>query len=686
MGEIYRLDGTWEIKPRLSRISGPQGTLTIPPKYMEVLVYLIANAGEVVSRDELLREIWADAVVVEESLTRAVSELRKILQDDPRAPRIIETIPKKGYRLIAPVEKTEQQPPRTRTGHRFGRTAYIALFVIVAAAAFYVFSTQLRTSAAGRGPAVHLMPLTSYPGEESFPVLSPDGNRLAFRWDGEGGYNSSIYVKVIGSENPLRLTNGGITSDPAWSPDGRYISYTRRTARGRAIYMVPSSSGPEQRVAENSYDVYNPVWSPDGDHLLYARESEETGSRLIYLYSLTTGEETLITPAGTNRIVDSKPVFSPTGERIAFIRTDKGEKDVFTISPDGSVMKKVTPGGQWITDVDWAPDGRWIIYSSKEGIWKTTESGGKPVLLTAGGLRIENITVARESWRLAYEQSNREVNIWRMTLPEEIDATHEPKPFISSSRSDSQPVFSPDGRRIAFISDRTGDPQLWICRRDGSAPVQLTHFNGCLVGHPRWSPDGTKITFTAQLYGNSDIFIVNAEGGEPIQITREPSRETTSSWSADGGWIYFTSDRRDEPQIWKIPVDGGDAIEIVNSPSFRPTESADGKTLYYELNPRTSQSIWEKPVNGGRGKKLFSFPDSWIWDWKLTDEGIYYSRSDTSDTFEIGYYDFVSRELTPLYTTSEPAADFGFDPGSRTALFSKLERDEGDIVLMENFQ
>lgn len=687
MGEIYRLDGKWEIKPRLSRISGPQGTITIPPKYMEVLVYLIINAGEVVSRDELLSEIWADSVVVEESLTRAVSELRKILQDDPRAPRIIETIPKKGYRLIADVLKTETSPPRPRrTGRRLRQNIGIMVLAAAAAVILYAVYTHWKTSANNAEPSVHLMPLTSYPGEESYPVLSPDGNRLAFRWDGRDGYNASIYVKVIGSENPLRLTSGGNASEPSWSPDGRYILYIRNTSRGRAIYKVSSSSGPEQRIAQNCYGVRNPVWSPDGSHLLYAKEIEENGSILIHLYSLDSGKETVLTPNGPNRIIDSKPVFSPAGERIAFIRTDRGEKEVFTIAPDGSAMKKVTPGGQWITDVDWSPDGRWIIYSSKEGIWKTPESGGKPVLLTAGGLRIENISVARNSWRLAYEQSNREVNIWRVILPEEWSTAPEPKRFISSSRSDSEPVFSPDGRKIAFISDRTGDPQLWISGRDGTSLVQLTHFNGCQVGFPRWSADGTRITFTAQLYGNSDIFVVNAEGGEPIQITRAPSREITSSWSSDGRWIYFTSNREETPQIWKIPVDGGDPVLVVNMRSYRPTESKDGKTLYWEAYQRRSQSIWEKPVNGGREKKLFSFPYSYILDWKLTNDGIFYSRRDTSRTTEIGYYDFTTRKLTPLFSTAEAALDFGFDPGTRTALFSKEERDEGDIVLMENFQ
>jgi len=688
MSETYRLNNLWLIQPQLNRISNDKKNLTIPSKYMEVLHYLIKNSGEVVSREELLSTIWLDTIVVEESLTRAISELRKILMDDPRDSKIIETIPKKGYRLIADVT-LEYTKRRNQLGispiKKRPYLKYILRGIIICAAGFFIWNKWFSNPVQPVQP-VHLMPLTSYPGQESFPALSPDGNRLAFRWDGEDGFNASIYVKVIGSENPLRLTYSGFTTEPAWSPDGRFITYLKNTEQGRAIYSVPSSSGPEKRIAQNLFHARHPSWSPDGDELLYSQFSSEKSSTLLYIYNILSRTTTQITFPLKNRTFDSKAVFSPDGQRIVFIRTCTGEKDVYTISADGSNLKKVTGNGQWITDVDWSPDGRWVIYSSKEGIWKIHDSGGRAILLTAGGMRIENISVARKSWRLAYEQSNREENIWSITLPGLTSANPEPKRFISSSRSDSEPVFSPDGRQIAFISDRTGDPQLWICRRDGSNLAQLTHFNGCRVNLPRWSYDGLKITFSARLYGNSDIFIVNAEGGEPVQITRDHSRELTSSFSHDGQWIYYTSNKQEKLQILKKPIDGGAAILVSSNGGYRPTESADGQTVFYEKVTESHQGIWEKPVNGGREKKLFILQQSWIGDWTVTSNGIYYSKRTRDRHYEIGFYDFTSRTVTPLFQTDKSFFSFGFDPESRIALFSREERDEGDIVLMENFQ
>ena len=563
MHDDFTLNNRWQVQPGLDRISDDKGEVQIPPKYMEVLYNLALHAGSLVSRQELLQEIWKDTVVVEESLTRAVSELRKLLGDDPRKPAIIETIPKKGYRLIGTVEwhnaRSDEtpllNPVTSKARPRFSLAIGLIPTVVLVGVFFmikWLRSDQPTVS------TIRLMPLTSYQGDESHPVLSPDGNRLAFRWDGESGYQSSIYVKIIGAEQPLRLTDADFATEPAWSPDGRFILYIKMTDQGRAIYVVPSLSGPERRLVENVFGARDPVWSPDGQWLAFGYLEPPAITPSIYLYHLERQELVQVTHPEIGLTVDFKPIFSPDGKAIAFVRTVDGQRDVYVLSLQGRQIKRVTRTSQWVTDVDWSPDSKHIIYSSREGLWKVQATGGAPSFLAAGGMQIENISVAREGRRLAYAQANREENIWSIVFNDSTGEPSVPTRLISSSRTDNFPEPSPDGRHMAFVSDRSGHPQIWISDPDGTNPVQLTDYSGCIVMRPAWSPDSRRIAFVAELYGTPDIFITDVQGAKPRQMTRQNSREIRPFWSHNGRWIYYGSNRNADWQIWKVPVQGGE--------------------------------------------------------------------------------------------------------------------------------
>src|SRR5215472_16506178 len=140
--------------------------------------------------------------------------------------------------------------------------------------------------------------------------------------------------------------------------------------------------------------------------------------------------------------------------------------------------------------------------------------------------------------------------------------------LISSSRSDDSPQFSPDGKRIAFQSDRSGHPEIWVCGEDGSNAVQLTSFGGPYVTTPRWSPDGARIAFDSNAAGEFDIWVVGAGGGKAQRMTNHPANDGNPSWSRDGKWIYFDSARTGEQQVWKMPADGGEPIQVTREGGY----------------------------------------------------------------------------------------------------------------------
>ena len=214
--------GRWLIQPRQNRIRGPEKVTRVEPKVMEVLMCLARRPGEVVTRDQLLEIVWAG---------------------------VIETIPKTGYRLIAPLtadyrgdhvppavptlELAPSMPPSVeRSPVRWPVWAIGGILVLLLLSA--LFWTPRTTPT-----AFHPTPLTSYPGGEGAPVLSPDGKQVAFAWTGPEGDNWDVYLKLIGSETPLRLTDDpAMEHEPAWSPDASQVAFMRRSQEGCWIYLV----------------------------------------------------------------------------------------------------------------------------------------------------------------------------------------------------------------------------------------------------------------------------------------------------------------------------------------------------------------------------------------------------------------------------------------------------------------
>jgi DNA-binding winged helix-turn-helix (wHTH) protein len=232
--------------------------VAITAKIFELLVLLVEGCGQVVAKDELLAKLWPDTTVEEANLAQSISVLRKILCDNPQEHRYIVTIPGRGYAFVAPVTLVNplQKTPADETSpFRFSSTYQpkfrrrIASGVLLAAASIgAILLTPKRVEPAFEDP----VPLTTFRGMEGNPAVSPDGNHVAFTWNGEKQHNFDIYVMPIPSGVPVRLTSDPADDvSPAWSPDGRTIAFLRRVGGERgALLLVPAAGGPEHKLRE----------------------------------------------------------------------------------------------------------------------------------------------------------------------------------------------------------------------------------------------------------------------------------------------------------------------------------------------------------------------------------------------------------------------------------------------------
>jgi len=672
---------------------------------LKVLAELLERPGDLVTRDQLHQRLWPNGTFVdfEHGLNAVINRLREALGDSAESPRFIQTVPRRGYRFIAPLEGAVQasaavpEPPTSALKERKRRWMVIGGTGIVLAVAAVALLARLWSSPRG---SMRTVPLTSLPGNERYPSFSPDGGRIAFAWDGEKRDNEDIYVKVIGTEVPLRLTsNPAADRYPAWSPDGRHISFLRCSPEGGGLFVVPALGGPERQIYWRSASfgicVSGASWSSDGQFLAIADTVESEVTSSIFILSLETLKKRKLTSPPLDAHGDFAPAFSPDGRTIAFNR----------MGPTGGIYIVPTAGGDprrvtveqydWLERLAWTPTGRELIFSSSGrvesngGLWSVPASGGTPARLAMGGDNAGNPAVSPTGGRLAYEQRQLDTNIWKIAVPSPTRTAPPPSPLIASTRQEGGPQFSPDGARIAFHSDRTGSFEIWVCDAMGSNLVQLTSFGGPLVGTPRWSPDGRRLAFEVLAGGHSDIHVIDVEGGRPNPVIADPFIEAVASWSADGQWIYFASNRTGRLEVWKAPADGGRAVQITKQGGFAAFESPDGKFVYYSKGVDVG-GLWRVAVSGGEETAVLDFPGARLWGyWALVNSGIYFVNSEFSSRPTLQFWSFdAGRVSQVLVLEGRPALDepgIAISPNGKWLLYTQEDNRGSDIVLVENY-
>jgi eukaryotic-like serine/threonine-protein kinase len=550
---------------------------------------------------------------------------------------------------------------------------------------------------------LRLEPLTSFPGVESQASFSPEGNQVAFSWNGEHEDDWEIYIKVVGAGTPLRLTTNPATdSSPAWSPDGRYIAFLRQSEDTAGFYMVPALGGLERKLSDahaHRIGVDSPfvAWSPDGKTLaLVDRESAE-GPLSLYLLSPETAERQRLTFPPDKWLGDSSPAFSADGQSIAFLRTiSAAVQDVYVVSVTGGEPRRLTNENRRIYGLVWDTTRDQLIFSSNRStsarLWRVSPSGGNLEPIPQIGEGASFIAISRQGNRLAYTRSVTDTNIWRYPLGG--TKSHEvPSRLISSTRHELGPQYSPDGKRIVFNSSRTGPLEVWVCDQEGANAYQLTNFNGPATGSPRWSPNGKRIVFDSRPGGNADVYAIASEGGNPVRLTTEASDDIVPNWSNDGQWIYFASNRTGTYQVWKMPQGGGDAIQVTKGGGFHAAESPDGKYLYFSKGLNLP-GLWRMTVAGGEETPVLKALRAGYWAyWAVVEDGVYYlEREETpprgTPKYELWFLNLKTGKQSFVAPIEKRPYSSGLalSPDRRWFLYTQIDTSDTDIMLVENFR
>ncbi len=695
--------GDWHINSKRHRIERNGDVIYVEPKVMDVLLFLALHPGVVVSRKDIMETVWDDVVVGDEVLTRAVSELRKAFLDDHRAPTVIETVPSVGYRLLAPVRRDQERSiagasesrlpagsvRRTESdaGRRWIFTGGVACLLLLAIVAGFFHRPRMQPR------PFESVPLTSYPGLELDPAFSPDEAQIAFtrREIPDGFWH--IYVRVLGTESVLQLTDEPASDlHPAWSPDGRYLAFIRSADDECGLYRIPALGGSEKRLTTCAgRTVVDLTWSPDGSELAYSASDGRGEPFSIYSFSLEERVTSRLTQPAVASGGDYYLTFTDDGRRIAFIRESApGLRDIYSLSLREHSLERLTSDNRSDNGLALSPDGRKVLFSTYHGsnfnIWQAASSGGPSHWLAAGPGSASNLEIARKSGNLAYVHWQYDTNVW--SAPARPD-TASPRPFIVSTQEDARAEFSPDGRRVAFVSSRSGLPEIWLSEVDGSDPTQLTSLGGYNASPPRWSPDGRRLVFDHldSRRGTVDLYVVDVEGGPPKRLTTDAATDMAPSWSGDGVWVYFGSNRTGSWQIWKTPADGGEAVRVTRHGGLAAQESPDG-TLYYVR--RDTTGLW-RFSNGHTGDIVIPLPlnsvEDWA-DWVVRDDGCYFVERPGPGRSGVAYFDFATATTVPLLETTKVVrrnSGLSVSPDGQWILYTQEDHVESDLMVVNGF-
>jgi Tol biopolymer transport system component/DNA-binding winged helix-turn-helix (wHTH) protein len=716
----------------------------LTPKAFETLLALVESGGHILDKEDLLKKVWPDTFVEEVSLAKKVSILRKVLGEDVDH-HYIETIPRRGYRFVADVREIWQEDSATiepravnGTGHEPATTndeqneglepalpstapnragsarprafagrwgwsaALLSTGLLVGLGAWqWVFRPATNASKS----ALNAIPLTSYQGRETQVAFSPDGNQIAFVWNGPQGDNQDIYVKLIDAETPLRLTtNPAEDINPVWSPDGRYIAFLRQSAEGSEFYLIPALGGAERKLAkifpyQVPSDGASHYYSPDGKYLAIPDKSSPSEPLSVFLLSIETGERRKLTSPPAGVIGDYNPAFSPDGKWLAFARSPRWSTDDLYVMPlAGGEPKRLTFDNMTINGLTWTPDSRELVFDSRRGgssrhLWRVSIAGGTPERVDTVGADVLSPAISPLGRRLAYTQTLDDINIWRI----ELDAAGKFKSqteLIASTFGDHGPDYSPDGRMIAFTSGRSGNNAIWVCENDGSKPRLLHSCGPYVTGTPRWSPDGRWIAFDSRSCapgadGNPDIYLISADGRQPTRLTTDQAEDVAPSWSRDGRWIYFCSNRGGSMQIWKMPATGGQPVQVTEQGGFEGFESFDGKSLYYTKG-RAIPGLWRMPTAGGEEEFVTGHHQAGLWRyWRVTEQGIYFATATPAGAM-LEFYSFANKQIIEVARLSRGAERYlpglAVSPDGRSLLYCQMDRSGSDIMMVENFR
>jgi Tol biopolymer transport system component/DNA-binding winged helix-turn-helix (wHTH) protein len=669
----------------------------IEPRVLSALHYFLEHAGEVVTRENLISEVWADIIVTDHAVTQCIGNIRKIFNDRATDPKFIETIPKRGYRFIASVSVIEEQhesipaiiEPETSVAQfqenqpiptaavnepqplkQETNWLWLAAVVILTGLLvkdFFYEKESTQTDNPEKKVEIKVVPtkqFTSLPGVEHYPRISPDQRFIAYVWEDENR-PSDLFIQSIDHENSprrqLTFTDYKETH-PAWSPEGDRVAFIQYAGtQDCQVKIINIHSLKEIYEAACNLDQnigLHLSWSPDGSKIAIPHFEEGENSRGLIIHELDSKNRLRIKCHYQCDYIDFDVSWSPDNKHIALTRlTSMMSTDIFLYDLEDlkKPEKQLTNIGAQIIGHAWMKDSKRLIFSSG--------MHGNPSLysvdiesLKIEALNINNIGAQANILfpdivgnQLTFAAQLQEFFISRVDLPKLNDRSLPElpvKPLVRTSSFSLGPTYSEKEKQLAYISDQSGYFEIWSADLKSPKFQQLTNLEKSVM-HPKWSPNGKYIAFIASdiEIETSALYLLEVMTGHSYPLKTELNDFWVPEWSHDSESIFVAAKEEGNQKLYSVPIDGSKASVIAENGLYGKMSKAGDYFFYVK---KGEAGLWQHNLTNGSQQLIIPELEDFNWgNWDLSSEGIYYLTSNSSVDV-INFYNLQTEESYPL--------------------------------------
>jgi len=661
--------GDWSVDPQARELVCENRNIRLEPLTMKLLLVLIGNRDRIMPRSEILEKLWGRRIVTDDAFDRQLAKLRAALGDGQNGAGAIETLPKTGLRLTLPVTSLAQQK-RTRFGLRLA-PALLLLLVLALFAGWFAATALLQRDAA---ELVDIRPLSFDPGEQIEPALTRDGHWLAFVARRPGEARFALYLRSLDEESARRINLPGAGArHPAWSPAGDRLAFFARTEDACQVMVGSPRAARFTAIASCSGSVGGLAWIGE-DRLIVADRARYGTPIALRLIEIGTRRSTIVTQPAPDMIGDTQPLSADAGPIIYFVRsTAPGVGRLERLDLPTGAVREIGREAAEIRGIGYGRNGHVLVSATRQGglsgLWDVDPDGGDWVQVAP--VEAGEASASADGRTAIFEQSRLRGQIWRAGA-----SSGAPTQLTNSTFYDRLPSPAPDRSRLAFISNRSGTPAIWMKDLGGGGERRLPLSHAVEPDFLAWAPNGASLAVSGRDQSGLAIFILHPESG---RLERLPlaGQVLFGSFSADGGRFYFTRVAGGQFAIFERDLASGRERRILDN-ALRLAPWRQGEALLF-VRP-SEPGLWRIDPGSGAVARLSEWPlpvDRL--NWAVSATGVWVPDRRSRLLLRLDPDSGAVRESRPLPAL---AGSSGLAASGPDLLFSLPNERETDLMLL----
>ena len=698
---VFRLGNCKIIPTENSIIFDGEEKSSIQPKSIEVLCYLAENHPCVISREELINNVWGEnSIVGDNGLTNAIWHLRKIFKSTDSG-GVIETIRKVGYKLSISPEwentptNNNDTPASTISTYSkvkaqlipYKKAIYICVSVVYLVALFIGYNYQK-----DEFKPFENIKITKQQGTERQPAPSPDGKFVAYNKVSEINGTTDIYIQnTYNLELPPKQVTFDVHEEggSVWSNNGKYLYFSRDDEDKDQCMMVKLDviSLQEEEIAHCEIGVnflYLDI-SPDDKILAYSHRDNENEDFGVYFLQLDkpNAKPTRFSCRNNCEHADRDMAFSPDGQNIAISkRTNDYSEDIYLVDLNTKESEQLTYGEEDILGFAWTRNGKQLIYATQKS------DNRYSYILDLETKDVTNLNIpdfnfpalAKNSNEIFYQVLNEKYHISHLQLDDGV--TNSPFPTIQSEFNHLNSDYCKQRNRIVYSSNESGYYELWSSDPNGANKKQLTNLK-TILETPRWSNDGKKVAFISA--HEDSISILDVKSHKIVKLPSPFKSHYRPTWSYDDKSIIANVAGVNGNNLYQIDILSGKSKQLTFDKG-RLGVMISPSTLLYSI---PGKGLWQKNIIENTPSiniiksPIFRTRYTWVYG----NNGIYFKQK-TKNVYQLNFYNLTDKKLTPLirlpkYTLKNTTA-LTYIESSNRLLFTSTGNPQSSINMVKH--